>query len=206
MKTACCRPASPCGRTIRERAPARCWPSTAPCDMINSQRRVWIPPARRFSLGRRRSRNPGAVAASSIPKLVHSLKETRTDYRPVRKPGIKKLASRPAATWRARPRPRHLVESSEREWRPPWEGSMPMDPATEQVLQVALALPEAARLELVEALLAAQEQSSAPPFGSAWLSEIRRRSDEVEAGTVQPDPWHVVRQRVRERLEERSSG
>ncbi|MGZ3381576.1 MAG: addiction module protein [Isosphaeraceae bacterium] len=90
--------------------------------------------------------------------------------------------------------------------RPPWEGSMPMDPATEQVLQVALALPEAARLELIEALLASQEQSSAPPFGSAWLREIRRRSDEVEAGTVQPDPWHVVRQRVRERLEERSSG
>jgi len=81
---------------------------------------------------------------------------------------------------------------------------MPMDPATEQVLQVALALPEAARLELIEALLASQEQSSAPPFDSAWLSEIRRRSD--EAGTVQPDPWHVVRQRVRERLEERSSG
>jgi len=81
-----------------------------------------------------------------------------------------------------------------------------MDPATEQVLQVALALPEAARLELVEALLAAQEQTSALPFDSAWLSEIRRRSDEVEAGTVQPDPWHVVRQRVREHLEERSSG
>src|SRR5271157_12172 len=163
-------------------------------------------PGSPFFIGTQRSRNPGAVAASSIAKLVHSLKETRTDYRPVRKPGIKKLASRPAATWRARPRPRHLVESSDREWRPPWEGNMPMDPATEQVLQVALALSEAARLELVEALLAAQEQTSALPFDSAWLSEIRRRSDEVEAGTVQPDPWHVVRQRVREHLEERSSG
>ncbi len=74
---------------------------------------------------------------------------------------------------------------------------MPMDPATEQVLQVALALPEAARLELVEALLAAQEQTSALPFDSAWLSEIRRRSDEVEAGTVQPSPWPVVRERGR---------
>jgi hypothetical protein len=44
---------------------------------------------------------------------------------------------------------------------------MPIDPATEQVLQVALALCEAARLELVEALLASQERSSAPPFDSA---------------------------------------
>src|SRR5208337_501010 len=64
----------------------------------HSMRRARIPPARRFSLGRRRSRNPGALAASLISKLVHSLKETRTDYRPVRKPGIKKLASKPAAT------------------------------------------------------------------------------------------------------------
>jgi putative addiction module component (TIGR02574 family) len=76
---------------------------------------------------------------------------------------------------------------------------MPMDPATEQVLQVALALPEAARLELVETLLAAQEQASALPFDPAWLSEIRRRSDEVKAGTVQPDPWDVVRERGRKR-------
>ena len=117
-------------------------------------------------------------------------------FRPLRG-GTK--AQHQGVTWRARPRPRHLVESSEREWRPPWEGSMPMDPATEQVLQVALALPEAARLELVEALLAAQEQTSALPFDSAWLSEIRRRSDEVKAGTVQPDPWPVVRERGRKR-------
>ncbi len=77
---------------------------------------------------------------------------------------------------------------------------MPMDPATEQVLQVALALPEAARLELVEALLAAQEQTSELPFDPAWLSAIRRRSAEIEAGTVQAAPWPVVRERVRERL------
>jgi len=81
-----------------------------------------------------------------------------------------------------------------------------MDGATEQVLQDAFALPEAARLELVEALLAAEEQTSELPFDPAWLSEIRRRSDEVEAGTVRPDTWHVVRQRVRDHLEECSSG
>ena len=83
---------------------------------------------------------------------------------------------------------------------------MPMDPATEQVLQVALALPESARLELVEALLASQEESGALPFDSALLSEIQRRSDEVAAGTVRPDSWQIVRERVRERLEDRSSG
>ena len=76
---------------------------------------------------------------------------------------------------------------------------MPMDGATEQVLQVAFALPEAARLELVQALLAAEEQTSELPFDPAWLSEIRRRSDEVEAGTVQLEHWHVVRERGRNR-------
>jgi hypothetical protein len=34
-------------------------------------RRAWIPPARRFSQGSRRSRTPAAVVATSIPKLVH---------------------------------------------------------------------------------------------------------------------------------------
>lgn len=83
---------------------------------------------------------------------------------------------------------------------------MPMTPATEQLLQAALALPEGERLELVEALLASQDQSSALPFDPAWLSEIRRRSAEIEAGTVQLTPWPVVRERVRRRLEGRSSG
>ena len=83
---------------------------------------------------------------------------------------------------------------------------MPMGPATEQLFQAALALPEEERLELVEALLAAQGHSNEPPFDAAWLSEIQRRSAEVEAGTVPLTPWPVVRERVRQRLEGRSSG
>jgi putative addiction module component (TIGR02574 family) len=82
-----------------------------------------------------------------------------------------------------------------------------MNPVTEQRLQAALALPEEERCELVEALLASQDQSSELlPFDPAWLSEIRRRSDEVEAAAVQLTPWSVVRDRVRQRLEGRASG
>jgi putative addiction module component (TIGR02574 family) len=79
---------------------------------------------------------------------------------------------------------------------------MPMRPATEQLLQAALALPEEERLELAEALLASHEHdpSSGLPFDPAWLGEIQRRSAEIEAGTVQSTPWPVVRERVRQRL------
>jgi putative addiction module component (TIGR02574 family) len=81
-----------------------------------------------------------------------------------------------------------------------------MSPVTEQLLQAALALPEDERLELVEALLASQDRSGELPFDPAWLSEIRRRSAEVESGTVPLTPWPVVRERVRQRLEGQSSG
>ena len=76
-----------------------------------------------------------------------------------------------------------------------------MGPATEQVLQAALALPEEERLELVEALLADHAPSGEPPFDPAWLDEVRRRSTEIEAGAVHSDSWAVVRERVRRRLE-----
>ena len=81
-----------------------------------------------------------------------------------------------------------------------------MSPVTEQLLQAALALPEEERLELVEALLASQDSPGELPFDPAWLSEVQRRSAEIEAGTVQLTPWVVVRERVRQRLEGRSSG
>ena len=51
---------------------------------------------------------------------------------------------------------------------------MPMGPAAEQLLQAALALPEDERLELTEALLASQGESSELPFDPAWLAEIQR--------------------------------
>ncbi|MEO6807553.1 MAG: addiction module protein [Isosphaeraceae bacterium] len=76
-----------------------------------------------------------------------------------------------------------------------------MSPATEQLLQAALALPEDERLELAEALLDARSPSSGLPFDPAWLTEIQRRSAEFEAGTVSLTPWSVVKERGRRRLE-----
>jgi putative addiction module component (TIGR02574 family) len=67
-------------------------------------------------------------------------------------------------------------------------------------------LPEGERLEFVEALLARQAAQKELPFDQAWLGELQRRSAEIDAGTVQPEPWSVVRDRVRRRLERRSGG
>jgi putative addiction module component (TIGR02574 family) len=81
-----------------------------------------------------------------------------------------------------------------------------MGPAAEQLFQAALALPEDERLELVEAILASQGSSGGLPFDPAWLDEVRRRSAEVEAGTVPLAPWSAVQKRVRRRVEDRTRG
>jgi hypothetical protein len=78
-----------------------------------------------------------------------------------------------------------------------------MSPATEQLLQAALTLPEDERLDLVDALLASQGQSSELPFDPAVLDAINQRSAEIESGSVQATPWRIVRERVRRRLEGR---
>lgn len=81
-----------------------------------------------------------------------------------------------------------------------------MDPATERLLEPALALPDDERLQLVEALLAECDRSLARRFDSAWLAEIERRSAQIDAGTAVLNPWHEVKWRVREKLERRTDG
>jgi putative addiction module component (TIGR02574 family) len=81
-----------------------------------------------------------------------------------------------------------------------------VSPATEQLLQSALALPEEERLELVEALLAECDSALARPFDDAWLAEAQRRSAQIDAGTATLTPWAEVKRRARERLEGRPNG
>lgn len=81
-----------------------------------------------------------------------------------------------------------------------------MSPAAEQLLQSVLALPEEERLQLIEALLAECDQALTRPFDDAWLTEVQRRSAEVDAGTAELTPWSEVKRRVRQRLEGRQGG
>jgi putative addiction module component (TIGR02574 family) len=81
-----------------------------------------------------------------------------------------------------------------------------MNPATEQMFQSVLALPDEERLQFIDALLVECAQNLARPFDDAWLEEIRRRSAEIDAGAATLTPWPEVKRRVRQRLEGRADG
>jgi putative addiction module component (TIGR02574 family) len=76
----------------------------------------------------------------------------------------------------------------------------------EQLFQEAMNLPMEERLELAETLLAACDPPDGLPFPASWLAEIKRRSQQIDAGKTVLTPWAEVKQRVRERLAERSGG
>ena len=82
-----------------------------------------------------------------------------------------------------------------------------MSPTTEQVFRSALALPEAERVVLAEALLAGAGDPPAPePVGDAWLAELRRRSAQIDSGEAVLTPWSEVKRRVRARVEGGAGG
>ncbi len=75
-----------------------------------------------------------------------------------------------------------------------------MNRTVEQVLQAALKLADEEQLQLVSALTAAMDERGLRPFDDAWLQEIRRRSDEYDAGSVTPISWAEVKERARKRI------
>jgi putative addiction module component (TIGR02574 family) len=73
-----------------------------------------------------------------------------------------------------------------------------MSPSAKRLLEEALALPEDARTDLVEALIVSLEPSAAPPaeVEAAWTDEIARRLRDVETGAVKPVPWDEARRMI----------
>ena len=80
-----------------------------------------------------------------------------------------------------------------------------MSPSTQELFQNALALPPRERTELIDALIAEEDESDPAQLDEAWHAEVRRRSAEVDAGTVVCTPWSEVKRRVRQRLEARKN-
>ena len=72
-----------------------------------------------------------------------------------------------------------------------------MSPNTEQVLQSAQSLPPAEQVELIEALITAQDEADPQPLDDAWMAEIQRRSADFDDGKATPIPWAMVRERAR---------
>ena len=69
-----------------------------------------------------------------------------------------------------------------------------MDPA--RVLEAALALDPSERARLAKQLLTSLEPADADAE-RLWRDEIKKRLDELDAGTVPLEDWDVVRARLR---------
>jgi len=64
-----------------------------------------------------------------------------------------------------------------------------------RVLEDALTLPVEERAQVAHELLQSLERED-PDAAAAWTDEIRRRIDEVEAGTTELDDWETVKARL----------
>jgi putative addiction module component (TIGR02574 family) len=53
-------------------------------------------------------------------------------------------------------------------------------------------LPVGERVQLIDALWETLPVEAMPPLSEEWRAEIERRSDEFDAGSVQPIPWEQV--------------
>lgn len=63
----------------------------------------------------------------------------------------------------------------------------------QSVLIAANQLPVLEKVQLIEAIWDTVPQENVPPLSEEWLAEIRRRSDEYDAGNVETIPWETVR-------------
>jgi putative addiction module component (TIGR02574 family) len=71
-----------------------------------------------------------------------------------------------------------------------------MSPKANEVLEQALSLDEADRATVASALIESLEGPADPNAEEAWSEEIRRRVQELEAGSVKSVPWSEVRERL----------
>jgi putative addiction module component (TIGR02574 family) len=68
------------------------------------------------------------------------------------------------------------------------------------VLAEALKLDADARAELASELIASLDGPVDPDAETAWAVEITRRVAEIEAGTVDLEPWEDVKRRIEKDL------
>jgi putative addiction module component (TIGR02574 family) len=80
-----------------------------------------------------------------------------------------------------------------------------MSGATKQILEAALRLPPEEREQLVEELTASLPSDfSGKEIEKAWLGEIDRRSNEIDADTAEILEWSDVREQIAQRRARRS--
>jgi putative addiction module component (TIGR02574 family) len=66
----------------------------------------------------------------------------------------------------------------------------------ESVLSAASQLPVSDRLRLIDDLASLVPDDQPPQLSDAWLSEIDRRSSEIDSGVVATEDWADIRARL----------
>ena len=75
-----------------------------------------------------------------------------------------------------------------------------MSAAAKEILEAALKLPPEERERLVEELVASLPSDFASKdIEQSWLTEISRRSDEIDAGTAEILEWSDVQAQIAQR-------
>lgn len=72
-----------------------------------------------------------------------------------------------------------------------------MQMTVEQIAQEALGLPQEARAELADRLVNSLDATAGGPLERLWLTEAKRRRDDVRAGRVQTIPGEEALAQVR---------
>jgi len=70
----------------------------------------------------------------------------------------------------------------------------------QDLLNMALVLPEKDRADLAASLIASLEEPSDVNAQVAWAEEVRRRVAELDRGEVRAIPWNEARQRIAGRV------
>lgn len=70
----------------------------------------------------------------------------------------------------------------------------------DEILDAALMLNPADRLRLVARLWEETPPSDWPLPSGAWITEVQRRSAEIDQGQGTSSPWNEVRERVRKQV------
>ena len=76
----------------------------------------------------------------------------------------------------------------------------------DDVLQLAMTLPDDERLQLAEALLASVDTTGELPFDAEWIAEAKRRATRIDAGESRTSTWEEVRERARTAVKESANG
>ena len=69
-------------------------------------------------------------------------------------------------------------------------------PDYQNVLAEASQLPIDERLRLIDDLASSVPDDQPPSLSPEWLAEVRRRSDEIDEGSVVTESWSDIRDRL----------